>query len=103
MTKNELNKYKTLLEAKQAELAGGLRNREGIAIEKTADALDEAGLHREAGVLPNFGAVPDRAEMIRRGPGGKCEEKDQVLAHSLLSTSGDRFRPHRMTAALRLR
>jgi len=36
MTKSELNKYKALLEAKQAELAGGLRNREGIAIEKTA-------------------------------------------------------------------
>src|SRR5947207_7700632 len=47
MTKNELNKYKTLLEAKQAELAGGLRNREGIAIEKTADALDEVQLAGE--------------------------------------------------------
>src|SRR5262245_33926524 len=47
MTKNELNKYKTLLEAKQEELAGGLRNREGIAIEKTADALDEVQLAGE--------------------------------------------------------
>jgi DnaK suppressor protein len=47
MTKNELNKYKTLLEARQAELAGGLRNREGIAIEKTADALDEVQLAGE--------------------------------------------------------
>ena len=47
MTKNELNKYKGLLEAKQAELAGGLRNREGIAIEKTADALDEVQLAGE--------------------------------------------------------
>jgi len=47
MTKNELNKYKALLEAKQAELAGGLRNREGIAIEKTADALDEVQLAGE--------------------------------------------------------
>src|SRR5216110_799469 len=47
MTKNELNKYKTLLEAKQAELAGGLRNREGIAIEKTADAIDEVQLAGE--------------------------------------------------------
>jgi len=47
MTKNELNKYKTLLETKQAELAGGLRNREGIAIEKTADALDEVQLAGE--------------------------------------------------------
>ena len=47
MTKTELNKYKALLEAKQAELAGGLRNREGIAIEKTADALDEVQLAGE--------------------------------------------------------
>ena len=47
MTKSELNKYKALLEAKQAELAGGLRNREGIAIEKTADALDEVQLAGE--------------------------------------------------------
>jgi DnaK suppressor protein len=47
MTKNEVNKYKGLLEAKQAELAGGLRNREGIAIEKTADALDEVQLAGE--------------------------------------------------------
>ena len=41
MTKSELNKYKEILEAKQAELARVLRNREGIAIEKSADALDE--------------------------------------------------------------
>ena len=47
MTKTELNKYKAVLEAKQAELAGGLRNREGIAIEKTADALDEVQLAGE--------------------------------------------------------
>src|ERR1700704_956369 len=47
MTKTELNKYKALLEARQAELAGGLRNREGIAIEKTADALDEVQLAGE--------------------------------------------------------
>ena len=47
MTKNELNKYKALLEARQNELAGGLRNREGIAIEKTADALDEVQLAGE--------------------------------------------------------
>ena len=47
MTKTELNKYKALLEAKQTDLAGGLRNREGIAIEKTADALDEVQLAGE--------------------------------------------------------
>ncbi len=41
MTKNELNRFKQILEEKQAELAKVLRNREGIAIEKAADALDE--------------------------------------------------------------
>jgi DnaK suppressor protein len=30
-----------ILKAKQAELAGGLRNRDGIAIEKSADQMDE--------------------------------------------------------------
>jgi len=30
-----------ILEAKQAELTGGLRNRDGIAIEKSADQMDE--------------------------------------------------------------
>ncbi|MGI8743469.1 MAG: TraR/DksA family transcriptional regulator [Bryobacteraceae bacterium] len=41
MTKTELNKYKEALEAKQAELAQVLRNRDGITIEKSPDALDE--------------------------------------------------------------
>ena len=41
MTKAELNKYKQILEARQAELAHVLRNREAIAIEKSPDALDE--------------------------------------------------------------
>ena len=41
MTKSELNKFKNILEAKQAELEQFVRNREGIAIEKSPDALDE--------------------------------------------------------------
>ena len=41
MTKTELNKYKEVLEMKQAELAKVLRNRDGITIEKSPDALDE--------------------------------------------------------------
>jgi DnaK suppressor protein len=47
MNKTELEKYKKILEAKQAELAKGLRNREDIAIEKTPDALDEVQLAGE--------------------------------------------------------
>lgn len=41
MTKNELKKFKEILEAKQAELELLVRNRDGIAIEKSPDALDE--------------------------------------------------------------
>jgi DnaK suppressor protein len=41
MNKAEATKYKKVLEGRQAELAQVLRRREGIAIEKAADALDE--------------------------------------------------------------
>ena len=47
MNKTELEKYKVMLEAKQAELSAALRNREDIAIEKTPDALDEVQLAGE--------------------------------------------------------
>jgi DnaK suppressor protein len=85
MTKSEINKYKALLEAKQTELAGGLRNREGIAIEKTADALDEVqlagerelairNLDRESNLLRNV-----KAALVRMADGSygtclHCEE-----------------------------
>ena len=41
MTKSELKKFQQILEARQAELEAFVRNREGIAIEKSPDALDE--------------------------------------------------------------
>lgn len=41
MTKTEMRKFKKVLDAKRAELALVLRNRDAIAIEKSADALDE--------------------------------------------------------------
>ncbi len=47
MTQAELDKFKKILEARQAELGGALRNREDIAIEKTPDALDEVQLAGE--------------------------------------------------------
>ncbi len=85
MTKTELNKYKALLEAKQAELAGGLRNREGIAIEKTADALDEVqlagerelairNLDRESNLLRNVRAALARIADGSYGTCLHCEE-----------------------------
>jgi len=85
MTKSELNKYKTLLETKQAELAGGLRNREGIAIEKTADALDEVqlagerelairNLDRESNMLRNVRGALSRIADGSYGICMHCEE-----------------------------
>ena len=47
MNRTELEKYKRVLEAKQAELAAGLRKREDIAIEKTPDGIDEVQLAGE--------------------------------------------------------
>src|SRR5437773_11256703 len=47
MSHTELNKYKAMLESKQADLSAGLRNREDIAIEKTPDAIDEVQLAGE--------------------------------------------------------
>jgi DnaK suppressor protein len=41
MTKSGLNEYRNVLESKQAELVQLIRNRDGITIEKSADALDE--------------------------------------------------------------
>jgi DnaK suppressor protein len=85
MTKTELNKYKAVLEAKQAELAGGLRNREGIAIEKTADALDEVqlagerelairNLDRESNLLRNVRGALGRIADGSYGTCLHCEE-----------------------------
>jgi DnaK suppressor protein len=40
-TKPELNRLRAALTAKQAELLGGLKNREGITIEQAADNIDQ--------------------------------------------------------------
>lgn len=47
MSKNELEKYKAVLEARKAQIDASLRNRDEIAIEKTADAIDEVQLAGE--------------------------------------------------------
>jgi DnaK suppressor protein len=47
MTKVELDKYKQVLEAKEAELIGHSRNRDEIVIEKAPDAMDEIQLAGE--------------------------------------------------------
>jgi DnaK suppressor protein len=87
MTQTELNKYKAVLEAKQAELAIGLRNREDIAIEKTPDAIDEVqlagerelairNLDRESSLLRNIRGALAR---IADGSYGVCLHCDEEI------------------------
>jgi DnaK suppressor protein len=85
MTKIELNKYRTVLESKQAELVHMIRNRDGIAIEKSADALDEVqyaterelairSLDRDSNLLRNVRAALGRIEEGSFGVCLHCEE-----------------------------
>ena len=85
MTKSELNKYRNALEAKQAGLEQLVRNRDGIAIEKSPDALDEVqyaterelairNLDRESNLLRNVRAALRRIEDGSFGVCLHCEE-----------------------------
>src|SRR6202521_1652400 len=85
MTKTELNKFKEILDSKQAELTHVLRNREGIAIEKSPDALDEVqnaaerelairNLDRESNMLRNVRAALHRIDEGTFGVCLHCEE-----------------------------
>ncbi len=85
MTKTELNKYNEVLETKQAELAKVLRNREGITIEKSPDALDEVqnaaerelairNLDRESNLLRAVRAALHRMSEGTFGTCLHCEE-----------------------------
>ncbi|MDX2179413.1 MAG: TraR/DksA family transcriptional regulator [Bryobacteraceae bacterium] len=85
MTKQELNKFKQLLEARFAELSAVVRNREGIAIEKSPDALDEVqhaaerelairNLDRESHLLRQVRSALRRLEDGTFGVCVHCEE-----------------------------
>jgi DnaK suppressor protein len=87
MLQSELEKYKKMLEAKQAELSIGLLNREDIAIEKSADALDEVqlagerelairNLDRESNLLRN---VRGALKRIADGSYGVCMHCDEDI------------------------
>ncbi len=86
MTKTDLNKFKQVLDTKQAELGRVLRNREGITIEKNADALDEVqqaaerelairNLDRESGLLRQVKGALARLEDGSYGVCMHCEEE----------------------------
>ena len=85
MTKSELKKFRETLEAKQAELVHFVRNREGIAIEKSPDALDEVqhaaerelairNLDRESNLLRNVRGALRRIDEGTFGVCLHCEE-----------------------------
>jgi len=85
MPHSEQEKYKRMLEAKQAELSIGLLNREDIAIEKSADALDEVqlagerelairNLDRESNLLRNVRSALKRIADGSYGICMHCEE-----------------------------
>src|SRR4051795_9299459 len=85
MTKTEMNKFKKILETKQDELEQIVRNREGIAIEKSPDALDEVqhaaerelairNLDRESNLLRNVRGALRRIDEGSFGVCLHCEE-----------------------------
>ena len=89
MTQTEINKYKAMLEAKQAELSAGLRNRDDIAIEKTPDAIDEVqlagerelairNLDRESNLLRNVRGALARIADGSYGVCMHCEEDIKI-------------------------
>jgi len=93
MTKTELNKFREILKARQAELAEVLRNREGIAIEKSPDALDEVqhaaerelairNLDRESNLLRHVRGALRRME---EGAYGVCVHCDQEISPKRLA------------------
>jgi DnaK suppressor protein len=86
MTKSELIRFKKVLEARQSELARVLRNREGIAIEKSPDALDEVqhaaerelairNLDRESHLLRNVRGALQRMDDGSYGTCLHCDEE----------------------------
>lgn len=85
MTNTELEKFKKILGDKQDELEKVVRNRDGIAIEKSADALDEVqyaaerelairNLDRESNLLRNVRSALRRIEEGTFGVCIHCEE-----------------------------
>jgi DnaK suppressor protein len=85
MTKTEINKSRSALEAKQAVLARMVRNRDGIAIEASPDALDAVqqatdrelairNLDRDFALLRNVRAALRRIDDGSYGVCLHCEE-----------------------------
>jgi DnaK suppressor protein len=86
MPETELNKFKKIRESRQTELEHMVRNRDGIVIEKSADALDEIqhaaqrelairNLDRDSNLLRNVRSALRRIEVASFGICVRCEEE----------------------------
>jgi len=87
MTKNEVNRFRAILNSRIAELENYNRQRDGITIERSPDQLDEiqraseralavCNLDREFNQLRNIRAALLR---IEQKSFGKCEECDEEI------------------------
>jgi DnaK suppressor protein len=87
MTNNELNRFRTVLAARVAELERFVCHREGIAVERSAEPLEEtlaasqralaiSNLDREFFQLRNARAALNR---IEEGSYGMCQECDEDI------------------------
>jgi DnaK suppressor protein len=92
MTQTELNRFQKTLNAKHAELALATRRRDGIAIERTADVMDETqfaaerelstrSLDLQSRLLRNVRAALDR---VADGSYGTCLECDEEISQKRL-------------------
>jgi DnaK suppressor protein len=86
MSNTERKQYEDILKSKEAELAGSLRNRDGIEIEKAADPLDEVqsagerelairNLHRDSNLLAKVRSALARIAAETYGACLNCEEE----------------------------
>src|SRR5579863_3434191 len=86
MIRSELNKYRNVLQAQQAELVHLVQNRDGIAIQKSPDALDEVqhaterelairSLDRDSNLLRSVRAALRRNDDGSFGVCLHCEEE----------------------------
>ena len=93
MSRSEIERYRAMLEAKKTEFSFGLRSREDIAIEKTADQLDEvqfagerelaiSNLDRESRLLQSVRSALARME---DGSYGVCLQCDTQINPQRLS------------------
>ena len=82
-----------ILERKQAELMGGLRNRDGIAIEKSADQMDEIqyaserelairNVDRDSALLRQVKAALRR---VQAGSFGTCLDCEETISPKRLA------------------